>query len=185
MANETQLTTGKVRFSFLHAFEPAPNKTGQLKYSATILIPKSDKATLQKMQTAAQAARDNFLAKRGKKIPIPKGSAVPGLPTVWDGDGERPNGEPFGPECAGHYVVTVSSNRKPLIVYSDKTEITAEEELYSGCYGKVIINAFGYANESVGVTFGLNGIMKLEDGEPIGGVVIKDTDWDSDFDEII
>jgi len=38
---KTKFVTGKVRFSFVHVFEPAETLNGSLKYSVSILIPKS------------------------------------------------------------------------------------------------------------------------------------------------
>ena len=44
----TQITTGKVRFSYCNLFTPRAVQEGaQPKYSVTLLIPKSDKAALQ------------------------------------------------------------------------------------------------------------------------------------------
>ena len=101
-----------------------------------------------------------------------------------DGDGERPNGGEFGPECKGCYVMTCSSNNKPVIVYADKTPITEASELYSGCYGRAIVNFYVYdTNGNKGVSAGLNGIMKLSDGEPLSGGVVTDSDWDDDFED--
>ena len=38
-------------------------------------------------------------------------------PVLYDGDGTRPSGEPFGPECKGHWVITASGKQKPQCVY--------------------------------------------------------------------
>ena len=37
------MITTEVRFSYLNAFEPKPNPSGDLKYSTALLIPKKDK----------------------------------------------------------------------------------------------------------------------------------------------
>ena len=43
----TQITTGKVRFSYCNLFTPRAVQEGATpKYSVTLLIPKSDKATM-------------------------------------------------------------------------------------------------------------------------------------------
>ncbi len=175
---KTQITTGRVRFSYVNAFHPRADQNGVEKYSVMLLIPKSDTATLAKMKAAAQAAKDNWVEK-GKKLPSQLKT------TLHDGDGVTPNGgEPYGPECAGHYVMNVSSTRKPVIVYADKTPITEESELYSGCYGRAIINFYVYDNQgNRGVSAGLMGLQKLSDGEPLGGGVVRDEDWDDDFDD--
>ena len=58
MATTTQITTGKVRFSYCNLFTPRAAQEGaQAKYSVTLLIPKSDKATVAKIKTAIEARR--------------------------------------------------------------------------------------------------------------------------------
>jgi len=176
----TQITTGKVRFSYCNLFTPrAAQENAQEKYSTTLLIPKSDKRTIEKIKAAIEAAKAVYLSKHnGKKLPSNLKN------TVHDGDGERPNGGEFGPECKGCYVITVSSNKKPVLVYADKTPITEESELYSGCYGRAIINFYVYDTQgNKGITAGLNGIMKLHDGEPLGGAVVTDDMWDDEWDD--
>lgn len=163
----TKVVTGKVRFSFCHLFEAQePQGGGDPKYSVTLLIPKSDTATMAKIQQAMQEARDNFCAKNGA-------SALPAKPThtLHDGDGLRPGGEPFGPECKGCYVVTVSSKQKPVVVDAFGNAVTDPAEVYSGCYGRASINFFAYNRSGKkGLSAGLLAVQKLCDGEPFGTV---------------
>lgn len=173
---KTQITTGKVRLSYCNLFEPR-EQDGKATYSVTLLIPKTDTHTLQKIKSAMEAAKQAYLSKNtGKKLPADLKH------TLHDGDGERPNGGEFGPECKGCYVITVSSKNKPVLVYSDKTPTTDPQELYSGCYGRAILNFYVYdTNGNKGLSAGLNGIMKLSDGEPLSGGVVTDADWDDDW----
>ena len=179
MAN-TKVVTGKVRFSYCNIFEPRePQGGGDPKYSVTLLIPKSDTATLNKIKLAIADAREAFCSRNGA-------NALPARPnhTLHDGDGERPNGGEFGEECKGCYVITVSSNNKPVLVHADKTPLTDPQELYSGCYGRAIINFYVYDTQgNKGISAGLNGIMKLYDGEPLGGGVVTDSDWDDGWED--
>lgn len=180
MANATQITTGKVRFSYPHLFEPYAGKEGaQAKYSVTLLIPKSDKATIQKIKAALDAAKAAYLQKNpGKKLPAQ-------LKTVLhDGDDERPNGGEYSEECHGCYVLEARSKNQPVLVHADKTPLTEQSELYPGCYGRAIINFYVYdTNGNKGIAAGLNGVMKLYDGEPLAGGVVTDSDWDDDFED--
>ena len=173
----TKIVTGKVRFSFCNIFEPkAPQGGGDPKYSLTLLIPKSDTATLGKIKTAMAEARENFCKRNGA-------SALPAKPnhTLHDGDGLRDSGEPYGPECKGCYVITVSSKQKPVIVDSFRNEITDPGEVYSGCYGRAAINFYGYnSNGKKGISAGLLSIQKLHDGEPFG-TVGSASDFDDDY----
>ena len=163
----TKVITGKVRFSFCNIFEPkAPIDGGEPKYSVTLLIPKTDTATLGKIKTAIQEARDNFCNKKGANALPPKPNH-----TLHDGDGQRDSGEDYGPECKGCWVITVSSKQKPVIVDAFRNEITDPGEVYSGCYGRAAINFYGYNQAGKkGVSAGLLSIQKLHDGEPFGTV---------------
>jgi len=164
--SNTKVVTGKVRFSFVHVFEPYGRDNEDPKYSVTLLIPKNDSATLKAIKKAINEAAEAYRAKNGVK-------SLPETPkhTLHDGDGERENGEPFGPECAGCYVITVSSKNKPVIVDSFRNEITDPTEVYSGCYGRASINFFGYnAKGKRGISAGLLAVQKLSDGEPFGTV---------------
>lgn len=179
MASNTQVTTGKARFSYEHIFAPASSNGGDPKYSVTLLIPKSDARTVSKIKAAMEAAKTNYLEK-GTKNTLPKNLKN----VIHDGDGERPNGGEYGPECKGCWVLTASSKNAPLVVDSFKNPIIDQKEIYSGCYGRAVINFYVYDNSgSKGIAAGLNGVMKLSDGEPLSGAVITDADWDDDFED--
>ena len=173
----TKIVTGKTRFSFCNLFEPkAPQGGGDPKYSVTLLIPKSDTATLGKIKAAMDEARDNFCNRNGA-------NALPAKynHTLHDGDGLRDSGEPYGAECKGCYVITVSSKQKPVIVDAFRNEITDPTEVYSGCYGRASINFYGYnSNGKKGISAGLLSIQKLSDGEPFG-TVGSANDFDDGF----
>lgn len=173
----TKIVTGKVRFSFVHIFEPQePQGGGEPKYSVTLLIPKNDTATIEKMKAAMAEARENFCKRNGA-------NALPAKPnhTLHDGDGVRDSGDPYGPECKGCYVITVSSKQKPVIVDNLRNIITDPAEVYSGCYGRASINFYGYnSNGKKGISAGLLSIQKLHDGEPFGTVGSAD-DFDDDY----
>ena len=173
----TKVVTGKVRFSFCHIFEAQePQGGGDPKYSVTLLIPKSDTVTLGKIKAAMAEARENFCNRNGA-------NALPAKPvyTMHDGDGQRPSGEDFGPECKGCYVITVSSKQKPVIVDAFRNEITDPAEVYSGCYGRASINFYGYSKAGKkGISAGLLSVQKLSDGEPFGTVGSAD-DFNDDY----
>ena len=163
----TKVVTGKVRFSFCNLFTPREQEGGgDPKYSVTLLIPKADKATLAKIKEAMAEAREQFVRKNGA-------SSLPAQPvhTMHDGDGTRPGGDPFGPECKGCWVITVSSKNPPVVVDAFRNPITDPGEVYSGCYGRASINFFGYSRSGKkGISAGLLSIQKLHDGEPFGTV---------------
>ncbi|MDF2513713.1 MAG: hypothetical protein K0S04_3579 [Herbinix sp.] len=161
------ITTGKVRFSFTNIFTPrAPQEGGEPKYSLTILIPKSDVATIQAIQQAMDAAvqegiTSTFGGVRPPRLNMP----------LYDGDGVRPtSGEPFGEECKGHLVMTASSLQQPSVVDINVQPILNQAEIYSGCYGRVSLRFFAYnKNGNKGVGCGLGNVQKLADGDPLSG----------------
>lgn len=178
--NSTQITTGRVRFSYVNVFTPKAASDGAAeKYSVTLIIPKTDAHTLNKIKAAIEAAKASYLTRfPGKKLPASLKS------TLHDGDGEKPNGGEYGPECKGSYVISCSSNNKPVIVNADKTPLTEPSELYSGCYGRAVLNFYVYdTNGNKGISAGLNGVMKLSDGEPLAGGIVTDSDWDDDWED--
>ena len=173
----TKVVTGKVRFSFCHIFEPQePQGGGDPKYSVTLLIPKSDTATLGKIKQAMDEAREVFVKRNGaNSLPAKPNHPLP------DGDGVRDRGDPYGPECKGCYVITVSSKQKPVIVDNMRNEVTDPAEVYSGCYGRAAINFYGYnSSGKKGISAGLLSVQKLHDGEPFGTVGSAD-DFDDDY----
>lgn len=162
MANEnrTKVITGKVRFSYVHVFEPsAVSEDNDKKYSVSIIISKKDKATIKKIEDAIEAAKQTGIIKWGGKIP--KALKLP----LRDGDVERDE------ECyENSYFLSAKSDRKPGIVDADLNEIISRDEFYSGCYGRASIMFYPYdVNGSKGIAVGLQNLQKLEDGERLGG----------------
>lgn len=164
----TQVTTNEVRISYEHLIKPYANQPGaEEKYSATLLIPKSDIATKQRIDAAIQAAVQEGMSSKWGGV-RPAQLAIP----IYDGDGVRPNGEPFGPECKGHWVMTASSKLRPEIVDISLNPILDATEIYSGMYARVNINFFAYFNSGKkGIGCGLGPVQKIRDGEPLGGRV--------------
>ena len=169
----TKVITGVVRGSYLNLFGPRAQSEGaEPKYSMTMLIPKKDTVTKEKIDKAIEAAT-------AAKWPNKRPAKV--VNTLHDGDGARPSGEPFGPECKEHWVMTVTSKKKPGIVDGMKQEIINRDAFVSGDHFRVSINAYGYDNSgNKGVSFALNNVQFVSKGEPLG----SHTRAEDDFDEI-
>ncbi|MBU2249360.1 MAG: DUF2815 family protein [Gammaproteobacteria bacterium] len=163
------MITTNVRFSYLNAFEPKENPSGKLKYSVSILIPKSDEAGIKAIHAAINHAvqkgiDDNKFTK----------AQVPGLRLpLRDGDEEHEAGN-RGPEYQGHFFMNASSDSKPGVVKAQKDSapvpIFDPDEFFSGCYGRADVNFFPYnqaGNRGVGV--GLNNLMLVKEGERLDG----------------
>lgn len=173
--NPQQVITGKVRLSYAHLFTPHANKPGnEPKFSSTLLIPKSDAATMQRIDVAINAAIQEGVSSRwnGVRPPI-----IP-MP-IHDGDGVRPSdGMPFSEECNGHWVLTASTKQKPEVVDINLNPIINQSEVYSGIYARVSIRFFAYSNNGKkGIGCGLGNVQKLEDGEPLGSRTSANEDF--------
>lgn len=158
-----QITTAKVRLSYVNVFTPRKTPQGIEKYSLTCLLPKSDTEGYKQLMDAVQAEINS--ESNGKL----KGVAQPKHP-VWDGDGVTQNGQEFGPECKGCWVFSASANVEypPAIVDARVQPIMDQTEVYSGCYAHVALSIYAYNNNSRGIGFGLRGVQKVADGEPLG-----------------
>lgn len=160
------IVTGKVRFSYANVFEPkAMQNGGEAKYSITLLIPKSDNDTYQRIVAEINKTLQESVADTFKGV-MP---ANPRLP-IYDGDGLRESGEPYGPECKGHWVMSAKSNSAPEVVDANCQPILSKTEFYSGCYGRASIRFYAYnQNGNKGIGCGLGNVQKLEDGQPLDG----------------
>lgn len=168
--SNTQMTTGEVRLSYVHLDAPYanPNTNADPKYQVTVLMPKSDVQAKARLDAAYQAAVQKGVAEKwnGTMPPIVACS-------IHDGDGVRPStGEPFGPECKGHWVFTASSKNPVSLVDAGMNPIVQKGELYSGCYARVCVSLFPYNTAGKrGIGIGLEAVQKLRDGDPLGGGV--------------
>lgn len=165
----TNVTTGTVRFSYVHLFKPYAAMPGQEeKYSVTVLVPKTDTDTMARIQAAIEAAKQKGITDKWG------GQCPPIVPTpVYDGDGMRPSdGLPFGPECKGHFVFTASAkvDYPPEVVDKAGNPVINQSDVYSGMYGRVNVSFYPYAfGAKKGIGCGLGPVQKLRDGEPLGG----------------
>lgn len=155
-------TTPKFRVSFQNVFKPKSFKGGEPKYSITMLFDK--KTDLSKMKLAAKNAG---IATFGPVESWPKdkktGKSKLKMP-FRDGDDEREDVDGF----ANCIFVNATSKSPPQVIDSDgKMPILSEVGLYSGCYARASLIAFGFDNEGgKGIAFSLQNIQKWEDGEP-------------------
>ena len=165
-----------VRFSYANVHHPVSVNGSDLKYSVSIIIPKSDKQTIKKIKDAIAKATQEDKDKFGGKIPT-------NLKTpLRDGDVDREDDETY----ADAYFINANSKVKPGIVDEDLNPIIEPSEFYSGCYGRVSLTFYGFnVNGNKGVAAGLQNIMKTSDGEPLGGRTSAEDDFGDDEDEDI
>ena len=168
---------GRVRFSYANVFEPTAIEEGQTpKYNISILIDKSDKKTIDKINAAIEEAKEEGKKKWGGTIP--KKLKLP----LRDGDEEREEDEAY----QGHFFINANSTKKPGIVDADLNPIMDKDEFYSGCYGRASINFYPFdAAGNKGIAVGLNNLQKMEDGERLAGGSSAEDDFGSDEDDLL
>lgn len=164
--NPTKVITGvNTRWSYVNAWEPKSINGGAPKYSVSLIIPKSDTKTLEKIRAAIQAAYEEGQSKlkgNGRSVPALSALKTP----LRDGDAERPDDEAY----ANSYFVNANSGTVPGIVDADRNPILERSEVYSGVYGRASINFYAFnSNGNKGIACGLNNLQKIRDGEPLGG----------------
>lgn len=161
MENKTKIITGEVRLSYANVWEPKSINGGKERYSVSIIIPKSDKQTIEKIEKAIDAAIEDGLAKFNGKKPNKASIKLP----LRDGDVEKDD-EAY----ANSYFLNANSIVAPQIVDKNVEPILDRSEVYSGVYARVSLTFYAYnVNGNKGVAVALGNIQKLRDGVSLGG----------------
>lgn len=163
-----------VRLSYLNAFTPRPadssDPASKMRYSVSLVIPK-DHPQIDEVKKAIAAAAETKFGEKAKAILKKK-------PTLRDGDEDRED----DPVYSGCFFIGAASTRKPQVVDRRMNLITGEEEAFSGCYGNVSVNFYGYdVGTNKGVACGLNNIQitKNDPDLRLGGAPNADEEFDS------
>ena len=179
--NPTKVITGvNTRWSYANVWQPKSINGGTPKYSVSLIIPKTDTDTVNKVKAAIQAAYDE-----GESKLKGSGKSVPSLSVIKtplrDGDLERPDDEAY----KNAYFINANSSTAPGVVDADRQPIIDTSEVYSGVYGRASINFYSFnSNGNKGIACGLNNLQKIKDGEPLGGKSRAEDDFadaDDDF----
>ena len=178
--NPTKVITGvNTRWSYVNAWEAKSINGGAPKFSVSLIIPKSDTKTIEKIQAAIKAAYEEGQGKlkgNGKSVPALSVLKTP----LRDGDAERPDDETY----ADAYFINANSATAPGIVDADRNPILDRSEVYSGVYGRASINFYAFnSNGNKGIACGLNNLQKSRDGEPLGGKSRAEDDFATEEDE--
>ncbi len=178
--NPMKVITGPdTRWSYANVWEAKSINGGTPKFSVSLIIPKSDKATIAKIRAAIEAAYKEGEAKlkgNGRSVPALSVLKTP----LRDGDTERPDDEAY----ANAYFVNANSATAPGIVDADRQPILNRSEVYSGVYGRASINFYAFnSNGNKGIACGLNNLQKIRDGEPLGGKSRAEDDFATEDEE--
>ena len=178
--NPPKVITGiNTRWSYANIWDPKAIDGGKPKYSVSLIISKDDKATIDKIKAAIQAAYEEGQSKlkgNGKSVPPLSANKNP----LRDGDIEKPDDEAY----AGSYFVNANSATAPGVVDADRQPIIERSEVYSGVYGRASISFYAFnVNGNKGIACGLNNLQKIRDGEPLGGKASAESDFATDEDD--
>ena len=180
ITNPTQVITGvNTRWSYANVWDPKAIDGGKPKYSVSLIIPKDDTATIDKIKAAIQAAYEEGQSKlKGNGKSVPPLAAIKN--PLRDGDIEKPDDEAY----AGCYFVNANSSTAPGVVDADRQPIIERSEVYSGVYGRASINFYAFnVNGNRGIACGLNNLQKIRDGEPLGGKASAESDFATEDDD--
>ena len=178
--NPTKVITGvNTRWSYANVWDAKSINGGAPKYSVSLIIPKSDTATVNKIKAAIQAAYEEGEGKlkgNGKFVPALDAIKNP----LRDGDKERPGDAAY----ANSYFINANSATAPGIVDADRNPIMDRSEVYSGVYGRASVNFYAFnSNGNRGIACGLNNLQKIRDGEPLGGKSRAEDDFATESDD--
>lgn len=179
-ANSGDFQTSKCRLSFSEGlWEPTSQgaEGGEPKYGCTLIFPKSDASMLlgqvAKVVQLKWGPKGLEDFKQGLiKNPVFAGTSPQAhskqTGKLWEG---------FGPD-----VVFIrcknNADAPPRVLFRSKLVEATKDEVYSGCYGRAVLNAYTWEHPTGGrgVTFNIRIFQKTDDGDSLGGRVPVDVD---------
>lgn len=178
--NPCKVITGpNTRWSYANVWEAKSINGGAPKFSVSLIIPKTDTVTIEKIRKAIQAAYEEGQSKlkgTSKYMPDLEDLKLP----LRDGNKERKG----DPAYAGCMFINANSSTAPGIVDADRQPILERSEVYSGVYGRASITLYAFnSNGNRGIACGLNNLQKIRDGEPLGSRSRAEDDFDTDDDD--
>lgn len=162
------------RISFPNLFMPRANKAGKLKYECAILF--EEGTDLSELKRAALAVAQEKYGEKAAEM-IRKGTLRWPLRSG---------------ESSEHYpddvtFLNVRSERKPGVVSvfpgpdGKPLPVTNPDDIYPGAFVRLSVTAFTYDMDgNRGVTFGLNNVQKVKDGERLDGGVTAADEFEAD-----
>lgn len=156
------------RLSYANIWEARQSMEGdKMQYSCCLLIPKTDTATIQRIQKLmAKIESEAVASKWGGKKP-----ASYAHPLLRDGDTDPTKGGDSN--YAGCYFINAKANadHPPKVIDARCNPVMDREEVYSGCYANVKVSIYAYNNPKggKGLSAGLVAVQKTKDGARLGG----------------
>lgn len=175
----TKLITPKGILSFPHLeTAQAGPSGGAAKYSATIIFLAG--TDLTPMLKAVQAAGDAKWPGKFAEMVRLKTVRLP-FRTDWEAKG-YPKDSTFinirSAQKPGIVSATAGPDGKPEAIPADKIRT----QMYAGAFVRASVSAFGYDQQgNKGVSFGLNNLQKLGEGDRLDGRVAAENEFDADL----
>ncbi len=165
----TKVTTPKFRASFPAVFAPKAYKGGKEVYSVVMLFDKKLKGE-GKLSDMLNLIKATAIEKWGE---VPAEVLNMELDTCPFNDGNKKTYDGY----EGTYTARAASQYPPAIVDTGNAKkdispqaILDQTEFYAGCYARASITAFTWeAMGRKGISFGLQNLQKLSDGETFSG----------------
>ena len=157
------ITTGIVRMTRISI--PGESSGNSLrKYKASLLLPKSDVLTWQKIIGAISDAIGVALKTKWEGVFLENIK----MPLI-DGDGVSRDGYSYGEECKGHYIISAASRTKPDIVDKSLNPMIDPGEIYDGIYAYASLKFYPYLLDDgkPAIACVLEAVMKIADGNVI------------------
>lgn len=163
-----KVLTPKFRVSFPAVFQASSAPGSDKKHYSVVAIfdkrelannPEQAKLFAAMKQAMADCAREEW----GDKIPAQ-------LKNPFRDGAEKPDMPGYGPDTIFITFKTEEKNGRPGLVDQAMKRIINEGDFYPGCYAHATVNpyAWTYMGKS-GISFGLQNLQKVADGEPLGG----------------
>jgi hypothetical protein len=165
MYKDTFAVTPECIIVYPSIFEPESFKGGEEKYRGQLLIDKT--ADISALKAAIIAAiRMKFPGKDKEFLKTLRHPIRDGAEKAVDKDG-KPDPTSF---YYNRLFMTVKSDFQPQIVDKFNQPILDPKAIYGGCRVVVAVSFFGYSHlGNHGVSSSMRAIMKIADGDPIGG----------------
>ena len=165
-----QIQLKNVRLSYANIWAPVASQDepdGPKKYSVALLFDKNDKVNGALLkQGIAEAIEKGKTTKWGGAVPKKLDKGVRDGDEKYDKDGSTILEDYEG---VRYINAKASEDRAPAIVNRRAVPIKDQSEVYSGCYCNVFVDCYPYESRgNRGVAYGLLGIQKVADGEPLG-----------------
>ena len=157
-----KVVTNEVRLSYVNLNKPQVTNDGKEVYSVCVMVPKTDKETAAAIRAAYRVGYADAIVKKwgGKKAEVKD--------PLRDGDVAREGKDEF----KGMWFFDAKTYRKPTVIDLKTRMVAADDDIYSGMWAKLSIDLYGYFNKeskAIGVTVGLNSVLKTKDDVNLAG----------------